>query len=62
MDPSSLLMIMFVAGTNVICFGFGLLAGRHHAYKYVKPYDLADSADPRCAKPKCKSKPCKPKN
>ena len=62
MDPSSFLMIMFVASANVICFGLGLLAGRHHAYKHIKPYDLAESADPRCAKLKCKSKRCKPKN
>ena len=43
MDTSTLAMISIGVATNLICFLFGLIAGRNSAYKIVKAYEIADT-------------------
>ena len=43
MDNITLAMITVGVATNLVCFLFGLIAGRNSAYKTVRIYEAADT-------------------
>ena len=45
MDVVTIAMIILGITTNLICFLFGMIAGRNSAYKTVRTYETFETAD-----------------
>ena len=43
METVTLAMIAIGVATNLLCFLFGMIAGRNSAYKTVRTYEIADT-------------------
>jgi len=44
MDISIIAMTVAGISTNLICFLFGMIAGRNSAYKTIRTFETADTA------------------
>ena len=43
METVTLSMIAIGVATNLLCFLFGMIAGRNSAYKTIRTYEVADT-------------------
>jgi len=51
MDTVTLAMVAIGVATNILCFLFGMIAGRNSAYKAVRTFETADTAHDISAAP-----------